>query len=137
MASNNQRQPSDYINKIIKSRFPYYDSRTQRKQFKVRPMLIIGSERDSFQTDFTAFPISSVSNKDNLNADFDINIGCNHCPNLKHITYSNCYVRLHKPTTVNSNDILNEKGNDDICKIYPIKYKEINDAWVKFNKTLF
>ncbi|MDW4411632.1 hypothetical protein QI049_11335 [Staphylococcus saprophyticus] len=119
------------------SRFQYYDSQTQKKRFKVRPMMIIGSEKDSFQTDFTAFPISSVSNKANLNPDFDINIGCNFCPNLKHITYSDCYVRVHKPTTINSNDILREKENDDICKIYPDKYKEINDAWINFNKTLF
>lgn len=137
MVCNNQKQPSDYINKVIKSRFPYYDSRTQKKRFKVRPMLIIGSEKDTFQTDFTAFPISSVSNKANLNLDYDINIGCNNCPNLKHITYSNCYVRVHKPTTINSNDILNEKENDDICEIYPEKYKDIIDAWDKFNKSLF
>lgn len=137
MAYKNQHQPKDYINKIIKSRFPYYDSRTQKKQFKVRPMLIIGSERDTFQTDFTAFPISSVSNKDNLSNDFDIDIGCEYCPNLKHITYKHCYVRVHKPTTIHSNDILREKEIDDICEIYPNKYKEINEAWVQFNRTLF
>lgn len=38
---------------------------------------------------------------------------------------------------ISSNDILREKENDDICKIYPDKYKEINDAWINFNKTLF
>lgn len=137
MVYKNQSQPKDYINKIVKSRFPYYDSQTQKKKFKVRPMLIIGSERDTFQTDFTAFPISSVSNKDNLNNDFDINIGCQCCPNLRHITYDHCYVRVHKPTTIHSKDILRETVMDDIHKIYPNKYEEINEAWLQFNKTLF
>lgn len=73
------------------------------KSFKVRPVLIFGCEKESFQTDFTVLPVSSVTNKDHLHAEYDINIGKLTCSNLKNIKADE-FLRVHKPTTINSNE---------------------------------
>jgi len=48
-------------------------------------------------------PVSSVTNKDHLHAEYDINIGKLTCSNLKNIKADE-FLRVHKPTTINSNE---------------------------------
>lgn len=129
--------PKQLINKIVYSRFPYFDIKNNKKSFKLRPVLLIGNEKETFQTDFTAFPISTVSNKEHLNQNYDIDIGKKLCPKLKTITKNECYVRVHKPTTVSSLDINRDIKFEDLSTIYVDKYNDILDAWKDFNSTLF
>lgn len=60
--------PRDLINKIVYASFPYFDLKANKKGYKLRPVLIIGAEKDCFECDLTMLPISTVSNKMNLHS---------------------------------------------------------------------
>ncbi len=62
------------IGKIYSSVVPFYDRVKQAKAFKRRPVLIIGGPRNN---DYTVLPVSTVSNRQNLDADYDIEIYLN------------------------------------------------------------
>lgn len=134
---SNINKPSQLIDKIVYARFPYFDIETNKNSFKKRPMLLIGYENNQFPTDFTAFPISSISKKKNIHHEFDIDIGKLVCPNLKSISRDECYVRVHKPSTINSSDIERKSKYDDLYMNYSEKHEEIIAAWEKFNLSLF
>lgn len=114
----------------------YYDIKTQSVRFKVRPILIIAIERNYFHTDLTVLPISSVSNKKNIDYKFDISIGKIECPTLQYITKDYCYVRVHKPNTINSNNVLIESNLDNLKLVYPYKFEQISLAWSEFSESL-
>lgn len=135
MASN--IQPKDLINSIVMTSFPYFDIKKGKKSFKIRPVLIIGCEKETFQTDFTVLPVSSVTNKEHLHEEYDINIGKLICPNLKNIKADECFVRVHKPTTINSNEIIRNKPFDDLPSLYLTIHNEIVNKWKQFNLSLF
>ncbi|MCJ0914290.1 MULTISPECIES: hypothetical protein [Mammaliicoccus] len=129
--------PRDLINKIVYASFPYFDLKTNKKGYKLRPVLIIGAEKDCFECDLTMLPISTVSNKVNLHSIYDVNIGLLECPSL-HSSYKEiCYVRTHKQSTVYSKDIVTSKKFDDLSITYQEKLEEIKFKVSEFNKTLF
>ena len=74
---------------------PYYDSSKQRNSFKSRPALIIGAPDSG---DYNILPISRVTIKSNLDANYDLQIDPAKYPllNLK----STSYIRVHKQTCV-------------------------------------
>ena len=112
----------------------YYDIKTQSVRFKVRPILIIAIERNYFHTDLTVLPISSVSNKKNIDYKFDISIGKIECPTLRYITRDYCFVRTHKPYTINSNSLFTDSSLDNLKVLYPHKFEQISLAWSEFAK---
>ena len=129
-------QPNKLVNTVVKSRMHYYDIKTQSVRFKVRPILIIAIERNYFHTDLTVLPISSVSNKKNIDYKFDISIGKIECPTLQYITKDYCHVRVHKPNTINSNNVLIESNLDNLKLVYPYKFEQISLAWSEFSESL-
>lgn len=129
--------PRDLINKIVYASFPYFDLKANKKGYKLRPVLIIGAEKDYFECDLTMLPISTVSNKMNLHPVCDVNIGLLECPGLHSIDKEVCYVRTHKQSTVYSKDIVTSKKFDDLSITYKAKLKEIKFKVSEFNKTLF
>ena len=108
--------PESYIGKIYKVRFPYFDISTGANKFKSRPMLIIGIEKNIFSCDFVVLPVSSVSNPDNVSADFDKKITGEDCQTLNLIRDPS-YIRVHKQGTANSNDV---DRNGLICDLKKI-----------------
>lgn len=131
------KTPQELINKIVYTSFPYFDIHSKKKKYKSRPVLIIGAEKKKFECDLTMLPISSVSKKEHLNSNFDINIGLKECPDLKCITQDECYVRTHKQSTVHSKDIITSKKFDDLEVVYSEKIVEIKEKSQEFNRTLF
>lgn len=103
------------IGKIYSSVIPFYDSVKRANSYKKRPVLIIGGPRNN---DFTVLPISTVTNKANLDADYDIEVDPQKYPllNLNKI----CYVRTHKQTTVHRASLTTQIGNmrDDYEDLY-------------------
>lgn len=49
--------------------FPYFNIRINRKEFKERPMLVIGQADN---TDFVTLPISKVSHRENVDIEYDV-----------------------------------------------------------------
>lgn len=131
------KTPQELINKIVYTSFPYFDIHSKKKKYKSRPVLIIGAEKKKFECDLTMLPISSVSKKEHLNSNFDINIGLKECPDFKCITQDECYVRTHKQSTVHSKDIITSKKFDDLEVEYSEKIVEIKEKLQEFNRTLF
>lgn len=103
------------IGKIYSSVIPFYDSVKQANSYKKRPVLIIGGPRNN---DYTVLPISTVTKKVNLDADYDIEVNPAKYPllNLNKI----CYVRTHKQTTVHRASLTTQIGNmkDDYEDLY-------------------
>lgn len=131
------KTPQELINKIVYTSFPFFDIHSKKKKYKSRPVLIIGAEKNKFECDLTMLPISTVSNKEHLDSNFDINIGLIECPNLTSITQDECYVRTHKQSTVHSKDIITSKKYDDLQLKYSEKIVEIKEKLQEFNSTLF
>ena len=49
----------------------YYNTKEHRLAWKSRPILIIGEPRNN---DYTVLPVSTISRKENLDAEFDVEI---------------------------------------------------------------
>jgi len=72
---------------------PYYDTVRRRNDFKARPSLIIGV---ADLGDYNILPISKVTDRRYLDADYDIPVFPSNYPNLNLNDPS--YVRVHKQT---------------------------------------
>ena len=59
------------IGKAYVSTFPFYNNRSHKMDFKSRPVLIVGQ---ADLTDYVILPISRVTNKDNIDSDYDFEI---------------------------------------------------------------
>ena len=66
------RDNSSLVGTIKSSRMPYYDVSTSSIKYKARPVLILKAENESGFSDFTVLPISSISNKKNIDPKFDV-----------------------------------------------------------------
>ena len=103
------------IGKIYSSVIPFYDSAKQTNSYKKRPVLIIGGPRNN---DYTVLPISTVTKKTNLDADYDIEVEPTKYPllNLNKVSY----VGTHKQTTVHRASLTTQIGNmkDDYEDLY-------------------
>lgn len=115
------------IGKIYASVTPFYDSAKQTNSYKKRPVLIIGGPRNN---DYTILPISTVTNKVNLDTDYDIEIDPVKYPKLN--LNKMCYVRTHKQTTVHKASLTSQIGNmkdeyEDLYLHVMTKLEEFNN----------
>lgn len=59
------------IGKLYTCIVEYYNTKEHRLAWKSRPILIIGEPRNN---DYTVLPVSTISRKENLDAEFDVEI---------------------------------------------------------------
>ncbi|CUN17192.1 PemK-like protein [Blautia hydrogenotrophica] len=117
------------IGKIYTSLTPFYDLRNHRNSFKKRPVLIIGGPRNH---DYTVLPISTVSRKENLDSEYDIELVPADYPELKLNKVS--YVRVHKQTVIHEASLYKEVS--DMKEKYEEKYLEIIQKLEEFNSAI-
>lgn len=117
------------IGKIYTSRLPFYDIKQHKMSVKARPVLIISEERNN---DHTVLPVSSVTNRKNLDKDFDVEISPSQYPllNINHTSY----VRTHKQTTVHIASLGKEISN--LKDVYPDLFLEILSKREQWNKLI-
>ncbi|MEY8367558.1 type II toxin-antitoxin system PemK/MazF family toxin [Anaerovoracaceae bacterium 42-11] len=115
------------IGKIGISLCPYYNTQTNKKSFKKRPILIIGGPRNN---DYTVLPISTVSRKENLDAKYDVEVIPAQYPNLN--LHNTSYIRVHKQTTIHHSEILRIIG--DLKSEYGELYLKILMLLEEFNQ---
>ena len=115
------------IGKIYSSVIPYYDRAKQTNSYKKRPVLIISGPRNN---DYTVLPISTITNKVNLDLEFDIELNPIDVPEL-HLNKIS-YVRTHKQTTVHRASLTSEIG--DIKREYEDIYLKILEKLEEYNK---
>lgn len=118
------------IGKICSSQLSYYDMKTGKDSFKFRPVLVIGGPRNDI---YTVLPISTVTRRQNLDKDYDIEIQPSKFPllNLK----KNCYIRTHKQTTVHKKD-MRLKPISDMKNLYEGLYLYTLEKLKEFNKEI-
>lgn len=115
------------IGKIYTISTPYYDILSQTTKFKVRPALVISGPRNN---DYTVLPISRVTNRKNLDKDYDVEVDIIMYPSLN--LTANCYVRLHKQTTIHQSMLYKEIS--DLKTIYPELYLKIITLLESYNE---
>lgn len=118
------------IGKIYNVLFSYYDASKQKMAHKKRPVLIIGIADET--GDYVIYPISRVTNSNNLSQDYDIKIDPQIYPNTKLNALS--YVRTHKRSTVHRGEL-----SQCICDLkseYNALYLTIVSAAKKFDEEL-
>lgn len=114
---------------IINVRFPYYDSRSRSMRFKKRPALVLRRENDSINADLTVLPVSSVTHRENLSVDYDVEVRKELFSDLN-LNRDVSFIRVHKPYTVNSSECV-EVICEDI-RIYEDLTKSILDKFEDF-----
>ncbi len=117
------------IGKVCTSVFPFYDVKTRKNAFKVRPILIIGAPDGG---DYTVLPISRVTKPANVDIEYDIPLDPVHYPLLG--LKEKSYIRVHKQTIVHRASIDKQLG--DLKNEYAELYKNIMDKLEQFNKQL-
>jgi uncharacterized protein YifN (PemK superfamily) len=117
------------IGKIYSSVIPYYDIKTHENSYKKRPVLIIGGPRNN---DYTVLPISTVSRKENLDLEYDIEIDPLTYPllNMNKV----CYVRTHKQTIVHKASLTTEIS--DMKDSYENFYLTVLEKLEQFNNKI-
>ena len=117
------------IGKIFSSITPFYDNRLGMNSFKKRPVLIIGGPRNN---DYTILPVSTVSNRRNLDPDYDVEIDPARYPllHLNKLSYS----RTHKQTTVHKASLTSPIG--DLMADYRELYLEVLGRLEQFNQNI-
>jgi hypothetical protein len=83
------------IGKIVKCLTQYYDMRLQRNSIKSRPALVLKSPVND---DYVVLPISSISNRANVNPIYDIEIDPVKFPKINLTRLS--YVRTHRIVSI-------------------------------------
>lgn len=118
------------IGKIYSSVTPFYDSSSQTPSYKKRPVLIISGPRNN---DYTVLPISTITNRANLDSDYDVGINPSNYPLLN--LRKSCYVRTHKQTTVHQASLTTLIGN--MKDNYPDLYLNVLEKLDEFNQEIF
>ncbi len=115
------------IGKIYSSVVPFYDRKAQKNGYKKRPVLIIAGPRNN---DYTILPISTVSIKENLDSDYDVEVDPGKYPllNLKQLSY----IRVHKQTTVHQASLTTEIS--DLREAYGDLYIDVLARLEKYNE---
>ncbi len=117
------------IGKAYVSTFKYYNSQTQKMDFKKRPVLIIGQADAS---DYVVLPISRVTNSSNIDSEYDVPIEPKDVPlmNLK----QKSYIRTHKQSVVNAGELTTQIV--DFKTEYPDLFLEVLTKTEGFQKRL-
>ena len=120
---------SNMIGKIYSSVIPFYDSVQMKNAYKKRPVLIIGGPRNN---DYTVLPISTITKKQNLDLDYDIEISPQKYPllNLNKVSY----IRTHKQTTVHKASLTTQIS--DLKKEYEDLYLNVLEKLEDFNSKI-
>lgn len=127
--------PADLIGKICNNSIRLFDNRHRKYVYKVRPVLIIGTEKDVLPCDLTVFPISKVSRKHNLHEKFDYPL-TKKDHGLTNLNFDPSYVRIHKITTINSSE-LRYTLNCNFSDLYAGDYQNIKELYEDFAESLF
>ena len=98
----------------------FYDVKNQKNSIKARPVLILSNVRNN---DFTVLPISTISNTQNIDLDYDIEVNPQIYQklNLKKMSY----IRTHKQTVTHRASIT--KVIINVKKMYPGLYTRVID----------
>lgn len=125
----------ELIGKMCDSRYAYFDPRTQSYKYKLRPVLIIGVEREKLPCDITVFPISKISKSENINKEYDYPITQENHKKIK-LKYDPSYVRIHKISTIHSNDLSFDYTNYNLSEEYPETMSEILKKYKDFTSSI-
>ncbi|KQL37592.1 hypothetical protein AN959_03460 [Psychrobacillus sp. FJAT-21963] len=125
----------ELIGKLCDSRFAFFDNRAQEYKYKVRPVLVIGVEKDKLPCDITVLPVSKISREENISALYDYPLTKENHPLLK-LKYDPSFVRIHKISTMHSKD-LTFYTNSQLNVVYPDTYSEIEDKFKTYTSGLF
>lgn len=111
------------VGKICDSTYAYFDKREQKYKYKLRPVLVVGIEKDQLPCDITVLPVSKISRVENLNEEYDYPLtNGNH--GLLRLKNDPSYVRVHKISTIHSKD-LSFKTDHQLNILYPEAYASI------------
>lgn len=117
------------IGKAYVSTFPFYNNRSHKMDFKSRPVLIVGQ---ADPTDYVILPISRVTNKDNIDSDYDFEITKQSVP-LMNLAQTS-YIRTHKQSVVHAGELTKEII--DFRKEYPDIYLDVIAKMEEFQKKI-
>ena len=94
------------IGEMYISSIDFYDVRSKTTRKKARPVLVVGGPRNN---DYTVLPVSTISNRQMVDPDYDILIG----PAERSILNLDreCFVRAHKQTTVHQAQLIRKIGD--------------------------
>ena len=116
------------IGKIYASMVEFFDIKTNTTKIKSRPVLILSSTRNN---DYTILPISTITNKVNMDTDYDIKIDSVSYPKLKLKQIS--YVRTHKRTFIHQASIDRNNVIGDLKKDYEELFLKILEKVQEFD----
>ena len=116
------------IGKIYASMVEFFDIKTNTTKIKSRPVLILSSTRNN---DYTILPISTITNKVNMDTDYDIKIDPVSYPKLKIKQIS--YVRTHKRTFIHQASIDRNNVIGDLKKDYEELFLKILEKVQEFD----
>ena len=116
------------IGKIYASMVEFFDIKTNTTKIKSRPILILSSTRNN---DYTILPISTITNKVNMDTDYDIKIDPVSYPKLKLKQIS--YVRTHKRTFIHQASIDRNNVIGDLKKDYEELFLKILEKVQEFD----
>ena len=125
---------NSFIGQIRVARFKYFNHTKNKLDFKSRPILIIGVERDTGPCDFTILPISSILRQENIIPYYDIKLDKVIYPGLN--LQSDCYCRSSKVSTVHSGEV-SAKLISSVSLAYPDLYNTIQERFNSFTSELF
>ena len=117
------------IGKVYQSVVDFYDLKTRSTRKKVRPVLIVGGPRNN---DYIVLPISTVSKRENLDADYDILIDEAE-RGVLHLSQE-CYIRAHKQMPIHQAQLVRRKG--DMKADLPDLYLLALEKMERFQKSI-
>lgn len=94
------------IGKVYLSVVDFYNSRLQAMSRKARPVLIVAGP---YENDYIVLPISTITNRSNLNPYYDIPISLQDRTVLG--LPKECFIRTHKQLPLHSASLLKLKGD--------------------------
>lgn len=117
------------IGKVYLSTVDFYDIRSNTTRQKTRPVLVVGGPSEN---DYTVLPISTVTNRNNLNPYYDLPIS----PQDRVILHlkRDCFIRTHKQMPVHVGALFKEIG--DMKRDLPDLYLDAVGKMELFQKAL-
>lgn len=123
------------IGKIVKSRFPYFNKITERQEYKIRPLLVIGVECEELPCDLNVLPISTIKDDKKRIKTYDYLLDELKCKMLN-LRVSPSFIRINKQSFINSLEV-DKNIIADFKQLLPKDYKNIRDIYKDFIKELF
>ena len=118
------------IGKIYTAMFQFYNVKTQKMEFKHRPILVIDKPDNG---DYNVLPISSVLISRNVNFRYDIKIDKENYA-LLNLSKDVSYIRTSKPTTLHYKVFDKEISN--LKELYPELFELVIDRFTEYANTI-